>query len=173
MTTNNEPTRTPQSLSHTVHGHTSRQLIGSKYSPTYSSWMAMRTRCNNSKRDNADRYYERGIKICPRWESFENFLQDMGERPKGKTLDRWPNKHGDYEPGNCRWASPRDQARNTRRSVLTLETATEVAIQRLSGATCKEIAGRYGISESLPREIVKGRCWPDALFAAKEMLCKN
>ncbi len=171
--TNLLPRQTPKSLSATVHGHSSRQINGAKESPTYRSWLAMRTRCNSDKRDNSDRYYSRGVKVCVRWNTFENFLSDMGERPPGQTLDRWPNASGDYEPGNCRWATPREQARNTRRNVLTLETATEVAFRRLSGDPCKKIAQDFGISESLPREIVKGRCWPDALSAAKERLCKN
>jgi hypothetical protein len=154
----------------TRHGHTRRQIGGKKDSPTYRSWMAMRTRCSAEGRDNADRYADRGVTICDQWESFDNFLADMGERPEGKTLDRWPNAQGNYEPENCRWATPREQARNTRRNKLTLETATEVALMRLRGEECKVIATRFGISESLPREIVKGRCWPDALEAAKKIV---
>jgi hypothetical protein len=94
----------------------------------------------------------------------------MGVRPEGMTLDRYPDPNGNYEPGNCRWATAREQARNTCRSKLTLETATEVAFLRLRGIGCKELAERFGISESLPREIVKGRTWPDALAAAKQRL---
>jgi hypothetical protein len=112
----------------------------------------------------------RGVKVAPRWEKFENFLADMGERPEGKTLDRFPNRDGNYEPGNCRWATPREQARNTRNSILTFEQAVEIAIARLNGVKSKVLAKQYGISESLPHEIAKGRCWPDALLAAKVLI---
>ena len=104
------------------HGHA---RTGNKETPTYSTWIAMRTRCNNLGRDNSDRYSDRGIKICARWNVFENFVLDMGERPQGKTLDRWPDINGNYEPGNCRWASPREQARNTRKNVLNFDSAVE------------------------------------------------
>ena len=156
-----------RAIAHVTHGHTRRKKTGEKDTPTYRSWCAMRTRCNSIGRDNSDRYKDRGVAYCDRWDSFENFLADMGIRPTGTTLDRWPNLSGNYEPGNCRWATPREQARNTRRNVLTLETATEVAALRLNGIPCKVIAEKFGISESLPKEIVKGRCWPDALAAAR------
>jgi hypothetical protein len=83
--------------------------------PAYSSWKAMRYRCLNPSSPKYRYYGGRGIRICARWESFDNFLDDMGPRPEGTTLDRFPNGDGDYEPANCRWATKAQQVANTRR----------------------------------------------------------
>lgn len=78
--------------------------------PTYASWQAMKTRCLNPNYSRKDWV---GVEICRRWiESFDEFLADMGERPLGTTLDRYPDRSGNYEPGNCRWATPLQQAEN-------------------------------------------------------------
>ena len=82
-------------------------------SPTYRSWQQMRQRCDNPRASQFAKYGARGITVCDRWrDCFANFLADMGERPAGTTLDRWPNGRGNYEPGNCRWATPRQQSCN-------------------------------------------------------------
>lgn len=80
---------------------------------TYNSWLAMRQRCYYEKSDEYFRYGERGINVCDRWlNSFENFLEDMGERPQGHTLDRIDSLKG-YSKDNCKWSTPTEQARNT------------------------------------------------------------
>jgi hypothetical protein len=95
---------------HLVHGHMPHRAP----TKTYNSWMAMRQRCNDPGQKHYNRYGGRGIKVCERWSSFENFLADMGERPAGLTLDRYPDNDGNYEPGNCRWATPAEQRKNQR-----------------------------------------------------------
>lgn len=82
-----------------------------KPSPTYGSWVSMRSRCYNPNDPYYARYGGRGIKICDYWDTFKNFLEDMGQRPNGMTLDRI-NSDSHYMPSNCRWATAVEQAQN-------------------------------------------------------------
>src|SRR4051794_25067776 len=85
--------------------------------PGYNAWRSMRQRCNNPRRTYYSNYGGRGIKVCEAWDSYEQFIADMGPHPgPGWTLDR---KDGDkdYTPDNCRWATRKTQARNRRCSI--------------------------------------------------------
>ena len=97
-----------------THGLTSN----GKRSPEYRSWEAMKRRCSNPKVTGFKRYGGRGIRVCSRWHSFENFLADMGPRPEGTTLDRFPDNDGNYEPGNVRWATRSEQGNNQSSTVF-------------------------------------------------------
>jgi hypothetical protein len=96
-------------------------MIGNQYAVkhgmhatrTYKSWRSMINRCTNPNTPGYASYGGRGITVCDRWLIFEPFLADMGVRPEGRTLDRI-NNDGNYEPGNCRWATRFEQQRNKR-----------------------------------------------------------
>lgn len=97
------------------HGHRTTTNTTSEY----RTWVHIKQRCYNPQVKQFKNYGGRGIKVCDRWlESFDNFLADMGAKPSEKhSLDRFPNMNGNYEPGNCRWATDGEQAQNKRNNV--------------------------------------------------------
>lgn len=93
------------------HGHKTNK----RSSPEYATWRGMLARCYQNSSPSWKYYGERGIRVCERWRRFETFLADMGPRPSlSHSIDRYPDKNGNYEPGNCRWATEKQQGRNRR-----------------------------------------------------------
>lgn len=90
---------------------------GMDNSPTYRAWHAMKTRCTNPNTAYYENYGGRGITFCEKWKRFEGFLEDMGVRPEGTSLDRFPDVNGNYCKENCRWGTSKEQARNKRTTI--------------------------------------------------------
>lgn len=110
------------------HGHARK----GKKTQEYISWRGMRHRCLNKKSTDYRYYGGRGIKICDRWRTFQNFLADMGKAPIGFTLER-KDVDGEYTPENCKWASRKEQASNRHSNIIfNSETASD-ASKRLGG----------------------------------------
>lgn len=143
-------------LERTVHGHGRRGMK----SPTLGSYHAMITRCENESRAGYRNYGGRGIAICARWrESFMNFLEDMGERPEGTSLDRFPDGDGNYEPGNCRWATRQEQGQNTRRTIATPQIVAEIRHRHTNGESYSQLAIAFGLSKPTIGNIVTRSTW--------------
>jgi hypothetical protein len=100
----------------TSHRHTKTVNGHQTVTPTYKTWLSMLARCRSKTGSMGEKYGLRGVTVCERWLRFENFLENMGERPAGKTIDRIKNELG-YEPGNCRWATGIEQGRNKSNNV--------------------------------------------------------
>lgn len=102
---------------------------GMRHDPVYAVWHSMNQRCTNSRHRQYKDYGGRGIKVCDRWRwSFADFYADMGPRPSGSSLDRIDN-NGHYEPGNCRWATPRQQSANMRTNVRITHNGETLILQ--------------------------------------------
>lgn len=120
--------RKKKSESQTRHGHAGDVFFGN--SKTYRAWASMLKRCQPNFKQAKD-YFARGIVVCDRWRgSFDAFLEDMREAPIGLTLDRI-NNEGNYESGNCRWASRKKQMNNTRRNIIVSYQGASMTLQEL------------------------------------------
>jgi hypothetical protein len=128
--------------------------------PEHYVWRTMHARCNNPKAESYKYYGAKGIKVCKRWDKYENFFTDMGPRPsKNHSLER---KHGDgdYKPSNCRWATHSEQQKN--------KTTTRLYTDGKFTGTLVECAAKIGISKELAywrmktwKTFIKGSTWQE------------
>lgn len=134
----------------TVCGTCRNEMHGKSKHPMYQAWALMLSRCKPGGNKN---YGGRGIKVCERWKSsFATFLSDMGERPSPRhSIDRI-DVNGDYEPGNCRWATPRLQSRNLRNNHLIFYLGR--------GWNLDELASHAGLKRYTLRTRLKNLKWP-------------
>ncbi len=126
----------------------------------YRIWAGMLGRCVNPRRPEFKNYGGRGISVCVRWRKYENFLADMG-RCNGLTIDRI-DSDGNYEPGNCRWATLTEQARNRRTNKLTYADIPEIKKLVASGMTQVAVGELYGVYGSHISRVVNGKRWVGA-----------
>lgn len=130
--------------SYSKHDGTIRNNSGK--SRAYRSWEHMKRRCLNATAKDYYRYGGRGITVCNRWLNFENFYADMGDRPENTSIDRIDN-NGNYEPGNCRWSTPKEQQDNTSKT-LTFDingsvVRSAVSASEVTGLNAKTIESRH------------------------------
>lgn len=124
----------------------------------YATWRNMLQRCERPESPDFSRYGGRGISVCERWHSFAAFLADMGAKPEGMSIDRIDND-GNYEPGNCRWATKKEQGRNrrTNRKVTfngeTLTPAEWAERLGMSREVMHQRLKRWSTEEALQRPI--------------------
>lgn len=135
----------------------------------------MISRCHNPASSGFPKYGALGVKVCDAWRNdYDQFLRDMGRRPgKGMTVER-DDVFGDYEPGNCRWATTQEQAWNKRAPKLDHAKAAIIRRRRASGELLKDIAADFDIHLSMVAYVASKKCWiPFTELPVKEVDSTN
>lgn len=137
------------------HGHTGKGWA----SPTYRSWYCMKQRCTNPNAPNYKHYGGKGIRLCPRWELFHNFLADMGERPPETSLDRIDGTKN-YNKENCRWVTSKEQRRN-QHGVCSIDSVQLIRNLAQQTVPHKQIAKQLQMPLGTVRRIIYRETWND------------
>lgn len=144
---------------YSTHGYTRGFTRGKKHPAEYTAWVAMKGRCYNPSNNRYHLYGARGICVCERWRGkngFSNFLSDMGPRPsENHSIDRKDND-GNYEPGNCRWATDAEQASNQRRNMIVDwngERLTVAEVARRTGIKAATLYQRIHMGLTIERAV--------------------
>lgn len=137
------------------------QSYRGRVSRAYRTWIGLRARCEDPKNSQFPNYGGRGIAVCERWQTFDNFFADMGAPPAGRSIDRIDNERG-YEPGNCRWATQVEQRRNTRINVVLRHDGREQCVAAWAdevGISRKTLQTRlrrgWTVAAALTREVAR------------------
>jgi hypothetical protein len=126
-----------------------KRIHGMTKSSEYNTWLNVISRCDNPSNTRWADYGGRGIKVCERWRKFENFLSDMGSKPSPKhSIERIDND-GNYEPGNCKWATTSEQSKNRRSNVWVMFDGKKMLLE--------EAVGLIGLSRSTGRRRLTGK----------------
>lgn len=116
-------------------------------------------RCYREANVEYHRYGGQGVTVCAEWRDLARFIADMGVRPEGMTIDRYPNRDGNYEPTNCRWATPHTQALTRRTTKLTEDLVQEIHGRHEHGEPNWSIAQRMGVARCTISQIIGGTKW--------------
>jgi hypothetical protein len=149
----------------------------SRKTPEYNIWCAMRQRCLNPNNDSYEDYGGRGISICEEWDEYANFLKDMGRRPSPNlTLERIDND-GNYEPGNCKWATYEEQNHNKRKQKVRKDSVLNDAkvyvikeLYKTGNISQRELANMFNYDQGNLSLIISNKIWKEEPLCDEELI---
>ena len=156
-----EPVFAPRRIRRAATNH------GMRHTRVYRVWCKMKERCNNPANKSYRWYGAKGIMVCERWQTFENFFADMGEPPEGYTIERKDNALG-YFLGNCKWLPAVDQPRNSSRCKINFQKAVEICVKAMAGTGNQVLAAEYGVEQGTIKRVLNGYSWPGAVEEANK-----
>lgn len=149
-------------MRHRTNGTTDRKYDGRTKHPLHKTWSSIIQRCTIPSAGNYRYYGGRGIKVCDRWKNdFWAFVEDLGTKPSPWHSIERLDHNGHYEPGNCCWATEREQSRNKRVTRLNKALASEIKRRYLDGEKCFEIAKDIGAHYQTVRSVIIGQSWKE------------